>query len=329
MKKILFRADAKPSIGVGDLMSLITLSKYLDETWKIYFIIKDYTAALKLVNQHQLKNILIIKKNITLENEITFINNNVKQLSIDIICLEITEIKLSFYNKLVREVKKVAINFDGYIPQGLDLLINWDIDAKTLYKIKEHSKTKFLLGPQYVILPKELYRIKKKNNIDKPKKLLIAMGGADEFNLTQKIISVILKNKLDLTTTIVIGAGYEYLSSLQETLKRSTMKCNIKQNITNMTEEYINCDIAIGAGGLTASELIASKVSTILIATYQHQVARCQYFHNNGFACYLGLKKFNHSTLVKLLLNPSKIKGQITFKTPEIIEEIKTLVNTK
>jgi spore coat polysaccharide biosynthesis predicted glycosyltransferase SpsG len=329
MKRILFRADAKPSIGVGDLMSLITLSKYFNETWEVFFLIKSYKAALILVQQHQLQNVITMKENIPLEEEIVFINNTIQKLTIDILCLEITEIKLSSYIGLDQTIKKVAINFDGDILDNLDLLVNWDIDVEKLFDGKAYQKTKFLLGPQYVILPKEIYTIKKSNPTKRDKKLLIAMGGADEFNLTQKVIDTILQNNLNLKITIIVGAGYEYLSSLQNTLKNSNTKFEIKQNITNMIKEYSVCDIAIGAGGLTASELVAAKISTILIATYQHQIARCEYFEKEGLATYLGFKKFNPCMLIHTIKNPPKLKRDTTFNTFKVVEEIQKLVETK
>ena len=56
MKRILFRADAKPSIGIGDLMSLINLSFYLNpREWECFFMIKAYSAGIKLAKRIEKK----------------------------------------------------------------------------------------------------------------------------------------------------------------------------------------------------------------------------------------------------------------------------------
>lgn len=327
MKKILFRADAKPSIGIGDLMSLINLSFYFDEReWESYFIIRSYKAGVELVKKYNLKNIFIIDENLSLDEEIKYINDFIKDNSIDIIFFEITERKLSNYIG-IDSIKKVAVNFDGHILNDLDLVIDWDVEAYKFFDTDKYPKTKFLLGAQYVILPKEFYSQKVQNRkLNYPaKKLLIAMGGADELNFTQKVVNSIIKSELDIELNIIVGAGYEHRDELEKTLKSSNLKFGIKQNIKNMLNEYLDADIAIGAGGLTSSELVASKTPAILIATYEHQVARCKYFGEQKFAKYLGFREFNEKELIEAIKNPIKIEKNNLFDTNAIVKEIDEL----
>lgn len=327
MNRILFRADAKPSIGIGDLMSLITLSKNLDEGWDVFFLIKSYKTALELINKHNIKNILIMDKEISLENEILFINTEIKKLSIDILFLEITEIKLSHYIGLDSSVKKIAVNFDGDILNDLDLVINWDVTAHTIINTNKYPNTKFLLGPEYVILPKDLYNVKNTRNLGPtPKKILIAMGGADEFNMTQKIIDTLKNNLKDIEVTIILGSGYKHSERLRNSIKNSTLQYNIRENITNIIEEYFNCDLAIGAGGLTASELVASKTPTILIATYEHQIARCKYFEEHKLVKYLGFRQFNQEELINVIKKPIQNISHTLFKSNKIVHEIQNFM---
>lgn len=75
MKKILFRADAAPHIGIGDLMSLINISRYFDEKYEKYFIIKNYKAGVDLINKYDVKNCFIIDSECSLEEEIAYIND--------------------------------------------------------------------------------------------------------------------------------------------------------------------------------------------------------------------------------------------------------------
>ena len=321
IKKILFRADAAPHIGIGDLMSLINISKYFDESYEKYFIVKDYKASVDLVQKYNLENCSIVKSDIKIEDEIKYINNFIDDYSIDILFLEITEIKLSLYSGITKKVKKIAVNFDGYILDDLDLLINWDVEAYKFFDTKKYPKTKFLLGAEYVILPKEFYSKEveeRENNLDN-KKILIAMGGADEFDFTRKVVKSILKLNLDVELNIIIGSGYEYKNELEKILQNSSIKYQIKQNLTNMLDEYLSCDIGIGAGGLTSSELVATKVSPILIATYNHQIARCEYFHKKGLARYLGYRDFNDSDLANAILNPIKPIEIDIFNTHKIV----------
>jgi spore coat polysaccharide biosynthesis predicted glycosyltransferase SpsG len=326
LKKILFRADAAPHIGIGDLMSLISLSKYFSENYIKYFIIKNYKAAVDLVEKYNVKNVFIIDSNIKLNEEINYINNFIQINHIDIIFFEITERKLSDYQGIAN-IKKVCVNFDQYILEDMDLVINWDVDAYKFYDTKKHSKTKFLLGPEYVILPKEFYdfdfdTIRREYT---PKKLLIAMGGADEFNFTEKIVDVILSFKIDIELSIILGVGYANKNELENKLKTSSLKHNIKHNIINMLDEYLNCGIGIGAGGLTSSEMVTTKISTILIATYEHQISRCEYFEKQGWAKYLGFKSFDNNELINAILHPIQIADKNIFNTRAIVDEIEKI----
>lgn len=326
MKKILFRADAAPHIGIGDLMSLINISKYFDDNDEKYFIIKPYKAGIDLINKYGIENCFILDENISIDDEINYINTFIEDNNIDIVFFEITERKLSDYQSITSKVKKVAVNFDGHIPDNLDLVIDWDVEAYKFFEPKKYPNTKFLLGAEYVILPKEFYSDKvlsrKKNDIPK---VLIAMGGADELNFTKKVVDAILSSDLEVELNIIIGSGYNYKKELEIVLKNGRLQYQLKQNITNMLDAYLNCDIGIGAGGLTSSEMVAAKISPILIATYEHQIARCKYFDQKGWAKYLGFRNCDTKELIDAVIDPLIIKGQIPFQTKSIIESINEL----
>lgn len=326
--KILFRADAKPSIGIGDLMSLISLSRYFDE--ETFFIIRSYKAGIDLANKYNITNLFIIDEKLSLEEEINYINEFIKKNNITTLVLEITERKLSSYINLDENVKKVAINFDGNILKDLDLVIDWDVEAHKFFDESNYKKSKFLLGHEYVILPKHFYN-KKINNrkLNLPiKKLLIAMGGADELNFTYKIVKKIIEKNIKVELNIIIGSGYEYKDELMDLLLKSNIKYSIKQNISNMLEEYLNSDCAISAGGLTASELVATKTPSMLIATYEHQIARCQYFDAKKWVKYLGFRCFDIEDVIEFISKPIIITDNNIFKTEVVVNEIKKISNS-
>lgn len=325
MKKILFRADAAPHIGIGDLMSLINISKYFDDTIEICFIIKNYEAGLRLIKSYEVEEYTtVIDQNITIEDEVNFINQFIKENKIDLIFFEITERALFDYQSITSTVKKVAVNFDGKIPDNLDLVIDWDVEADKYFTPKEYPNTKFLLGPEYVILPQEFYSAKVKNKTDNVgiPKVLIAMGGADELDFTSKVVDSIINLNLNYELNIIVGSGYQAKKSLEAKLSNSSLKYEIKQNVTNMIDEYLSCSIGIGAGGLTSSEMVAAKISPILIATYEHQVARCKYFDKMGWAKYLGYREFDDNILEKAILNPINNTDKSIFNTFRIVELI-------
>lgn len=321
VRNILFRADAKPSIGTGDLMSLIQLSRYFENGgWQSHFIIKGCNAAVEIIKKHKVKNFLIVDEDISVGKEVKELNNYIESKKIDVIFFEITERPLTEYKGISDKAIKACVNFDGVIPDDMSLVIDWDVNADKLFDPQKYPNTKFLLGLDYVILPIDFdfNKINRRAYRDEPRTLLISMGGADEFDFTQKIIDILIKEGINLKLNVVIGGGYMYTEKLEASLKNSNIRYKIKQNITNMFDEYMNCDIAVAAGGLTAFELIATRTPSFLVAIYKHQIERCAYFDKMGWAKYLGFRSFDGKTLLKSIQNPVADLPERVFKTGEI-----------
>ena len=326
MRSILFRADANPAIGIGDLMSLITLSEYFDSNeWQCYFMIRAYPASVKLSERIDKNNLTVIDSNASIESEVIQINSFCKKRCIDLLLIEITERPLSEYSSLDTSIKKACINFNSNLLSDLSLVVNWDVDARKYMKQNDAPDAKFLLGPEYVILPKVFYNLKQRIYKARSETILIAMGGADEHNLTSDIISCLIENKTELNLNIIVGSGYQHIDQLKKTLEKSNLKWKIKHNVKSMLEEYLECDVAIGAGGLTASELVASKTPAILIATYEHQIARCQYFEHKGYVKYLGFRDFDSKELINEINHLKILNGKNIFNTQKVVDEIKNV----
>lgn len=296
MKRILFRADAKPSIGIGDLMSLITLSEYMDN-FECFFLTQATSAAKNIMEKRVLKNVFWLQENTSIQEDVAAINRILDEYTIDVLFFEITERKLTEYKEVKSDIPKVCVNFDGFIPNDMKIVINWDAAARKYYDIDQFPKTKFLLGPKYVILPKAFYtdEIKHRQYSKLRKKILITMGGADELDFTSKVAHTVANEDRELI--IIVGYGYAQKDKLKDSLNAKGIKHTIKVNVEDMLSEYLSCDFAIGAGGLTSSELVASRTPCALIATYEHQIARCEYFDQESWAKYLGFRSYNDNLL--------------------------------
>lgn len=321
MKKILFRADAKPSIGTGDLMSLLHLSTYLDG-FECYFLTQATQTAERIIQRYQPKNIFWLKENADAAADVAAINALIADKKIDIVFFEITERKLTDYVGIIPTAKKVCVNFDGHIPDDIRLLINWDAAAPNYYDLEKFPTTKFLLGPQYVILPKSFYSemIQHREYSQTRRNILIAMGGADELDFTSKVAEILAEGIY--TLTIIVGAGYSHKDVLTRMLDTKPCRYTIKTNVQDMLSEYLACDFAIGAGGLTSSELVASRTPCALIATYEHQIARCNYFHQQKWAEYLGYRLFKADALLSSIESFTPQFGAKVFDTAAIIDEL-------
>lgn len=330
MKKILFRADAKPSIGIGDLMSLIHLSKYFErDGWEAHFMVRNYPAGIELVEKNKIKFVNVLPGDISVSEEVLHINDYVAEHDINMVFFEITEFKLVEYNGLSSKVKKACVSFDGAIPHGLDLVIDWDVEADKFFDTARFPETNFLLGPEFVILPIsfDFSRVVQRKYKRVADNLLVCMGGADEHDFTKKIVDVLINNQIRSKITVILGSGYVNELNLRQSLLAGGLDFNIKKNVQNMFEEYLACDVAVGAGGLTSSELVATRTPSILVATYQHQVARCNYFHSLGVATYLGFRSFDADVLLDKIFALTPPPYSIEFKPEAIVSACNEVAN--
>jgi len=328
MKRILFRADAHISIGSGDLVSLIHLSDYFSRSgWEIHFMLRNYDIGMSIARQYRLKKITTIASDVSVENEVSIINEYIFENNINVVFLEITERPLTEYRGLTKNVIKGCVCFDGLIPNDMDLVVNWDIGSKQLFNPSARRRTRFLLGPKYAILPISFNNKAIANRIYKKKteSVLVTMGGVDKLNLTRKVTEILIEYNLPYKIKIVLGVGYKYRSALEKMLSASGLKYKIEHNVTNMLPEYLECDVAVASGGLTAYELIAAKTPAVLIAAYKHQIKRCLYFVHKKLVKYIGFRDFDREDLIKNIQAPLiPVKSNIfhTEKIKEAIDEI-------
>ena len=325
MKKILFRADAKISIGIGDLMSFVNLSRYFEEHgWECHFIVKDYIPVLALLNEYQIKNYLTIDKNSSIEQEIEIINNYLTTNEIKAIFLQINEVDLSHYSKIKNDIYKACVHFKENLAAGYNLVLSWDPDSHKYFNCDKYSRTKFFLGPEYVILSIDFDQdaIEGKIHNQDRKNLLLAMGGADEFDFTAKVIQKLKEMKCDMDLRIILGAGYNQTRNLEKILKVSKLKYQVRQNVKNMFAEYMACDVAIGTGGLTASELVYTRIPALLVAVYEHQTTRCKYFDQMGWVKYLGYRDIEKLDLNDLKTFIPKAKNRLSNRIKDVVKHI-------
>lgn len=319
-RKVLFRADAKPAIGIGDLMSLIHLSDHFRRReWTPYFLIRDYPAGTALARQKGVENLTVIPGDATLEEEEAAIARLAEAEGIDLLFFEITERKLTDYR--LPPVPAACVNFDGHIPPGLRLVVNWDVVAKEKYRPEEHPGTRFLLGPENVILPVAFDREKVAARVlePEPRSLLIAMGGADEHDFTARIYKGLREAGMALETTIVVGSGYQPLDALETLAAESGGKTRVLRNVEDMFSLYLSHSLAVGAGGLTSSELVATRTPCVLVATYEHQTARCAYFDKMGWAAYAGYRTVDPAAILEAMERAPRLETAPPFDTAAIV----------
>ncbi|KOC31914.1 UDP-2,4-diacetamido-2,4,6-trideoxy-beta-L-altropyranose hydrolase [Clostridium botulinum] len=284
--KILFRVDGGEEVGLGHIMRTLVLAKELNRNHEVKYICLNSSKYIKGIEKIKNENIDVIK--IDKLNEI----EQIKNIESDCIILDKYNIKSDYLLNLKSKFK--VIYFDdnadlNYYP--VDCIINQNIHANEL-NYNCLKDTQLLLGSKYTMLREEFRKnntIKVKENIQNA---LITVGGSDDLNITEDIITE-LRN-LQIKLQIVIGSAFKFKTRLK---KYESSNIVLHEN-PNMSEIMKKCDIAISTCGSTIYELCFLGIPTIGLIISDNQIKLGEYMNKIG-----AIKLGNISALKEDILN--------------------------
>jgi len=291
--KIAIQADGGSEIGMGHIMRTLVLAKELSKENEVFYMcriesrydrsqsyIKDNGCKVNSLEQLEVYSISYSKYIQGIE-KILCEGFKVKLLNEDSLIDELKDIEAdllitdsySVDEKYFEETRKI-FNKTAYIDDvnkyyfDVDFLINQNSDAEDFcYKV--NSNTKLLLGTDYILLRDEFKNLSKKDIKERVCDIMITVGGADPYHITEKILHYI--SELDYNFHVVIGPSFED-TSFVESFKKNKIKFYYN---ADMCEIMKRCDIAISACGSTLYELSACGAPTlgIIIADNQQGIA--------------------------------------------------------
>lgn len=154
--------------------------------------------------------------------------------------------------------------------------------------VPEHCQ--LLLGPRYALLRPEYaqYRETMVPRTGDIKRLLLFMGGADNANITGKILAALSAAQLaHLEVDVVIGSNFIHTT---EVTKQANARPNthIHGPRTHLADLMAKADLAIGAGGATTWERLCMGLPSLVLSIAENQVPACEALASSGFIRYLG-----------------------------------------
>ena len=226
-----------------------------------------------------------------------------------------TKIKFWIFD-LPKENKKYSFHLKKYDSAIIDDLGNIDVYSKILInggivkkfqKYNRNNKTKFLLGPKYMLLRNGFYknRLNNKTCKKKIKNILLTFGGNDDSDLSSKILSVINTKKYQVS--ILLGPTYKLTKKIQ-TISRSNKNIKIISNFENTSMLFKKFDLVITSPGITIYELACLGVPTILISSNEIQYTVAKSFYKMKFGKNYGFWKNDILKLEKMINSVDDIK---------------------
>jgi UDP-2,4-diacetamido-2,4,6-trideoxy-beta-L-altropyranose hydrolase len=299
--KVAIRADASLRIGTGHVMRCLTLAKSLKENGhQTVFMCRPHQGHLiDYIEQNGFRVVELAAPSVNLDNDLfhadwlgsTQVEDAsqceafLKDFKPDWLIVDHYAIDQTWHKELRPNYQKLMVIDDlGDRYNESDLLLDQNYGS-TLEKYENFvpKSCSILAGSHYALLRSEFAQwreicLKRRENCQKPQKLLITMGGVDPDNYTGKILQQLAQEPLATINeiTVVMGATAPHLETIQQQAKDMPIKTQVKTNVNNMAELMANADLAIGAAGATTWERSCLGLPTIqfVIADNQRQIAQ-------------------------------------------------------
>ena len=260
MNRILILTEAGKNIGFGHLTRCTAIYNYLEDNSFEVDLIVNLNEALT--------------PNLGFEN-IDWLNINPEFFAnkYNLIIIDSYLVSKSWLLGL-KNKQTVVVHIDDYnrIIYPVNLIVNPNIFLESLDY--SNQTTKYIGGPDYLILRKP-FRLKKEKSIYNGKpRLLITLGGSDYRNLLPKLI----KWSTDLNLfkiSIIAPEGIEVLSKGVRVLPLL--------DANSMANEIINSEVIISACGQTLHEIASINRSTIGIGIDIDQIPNHKFYNSINF----------------------------------------------
>jgi UDP-2,4-diacetamido-2,4,6-trideoxy-beta-L-altropyranose hydrolase len=275
---ILFRADGNEQIGMGHIMRCLTIADAFQRKGrKCMFVLADESVK-NFVEKRGFPTIILNTDFGKLENELEQLIPLICSLETQWIFVDSYYVSETYFKRLSDFCKVAYIDDLAMFAYPVDVLINYnvyapDIGYKELYVKGNVSFPKTILGSNYAPLRDEFRSIRFREQNPKCMRVLLSTGGADPIHLALEFVNYIIEHSEEdeFEFHVVLGA----LNPDKDKIKRLASQCEniiIHQNVQNMVELMISCDIAVSAAGSTLYELCACGVPTITYVLADNQL---------------------------------------------------------
>ena len=290
MQTLLFRADSSSTIGTGHIMRDLVLAKQYDDA-NIIFVTQELDGNI---------NHKVIEAGYKIEllqsNDVKEFIKVVEKYRADLVVIDNYQIDYKYEQTLKKKTGVKILAFDDtYEKHHCDILLNHNISAdKSKYKGLVPKSCELKCGNKYTLIRQEFIDVK--NN----KTIFIAMGGADDENISYKIIKV-LKKFRNIKVNLVTTTANPNIKVLQKYIKGKD-NIHLYINSNKLASLMKHSDLAIVSPSVIVHEVLYMELPFIAIRTADNQNGIYNYLRKIGFPV---LKEFNQRKLIKLL----NIKG--------------------
>ena len=280
--KVFFRVDGNSKIGLGHLNRCVSLGHLLKDTFEISFITMNADEnALGFLQELSPKIFQL-----DYENEIDQIVDLVR--TSDILVLDGYQFDLEYQRSLKTKMFKLVYIDD--IPNShmvADVVINY-VPGISVEDYSCDPETILCLGLDYLMLRPPFIKNENKEVVSSlPKTSMIALGGADPENITEKVLDVLLGMKMFDKIIIIIGGVNQNRLKLEKRvneIKGVEVRILNNLNAAQMVKEILDNDLVICSASVTAMEVCTLNKFLVSICYVDNQKKVSDFLKNNNCA---------------------------------------------
>jgi len=270
--KIVFRVDADQKIGLGHISRASILADNLYPHEITFLLNKSKTLGIDKMKELHFKYVTF-----ETEEEALAIINDIKP---NIIINDILDTNKNYIARL-KKLATLVVNFED-LGEGSEIA---DLVVNDMYENTNPEENQ-VSGYRYVCLRDEFYIWPPKKIKKESSEILLAFGGSDPENLTQKTLQSIEKIGLkNIKITIVVGLGYKFESSLSEYIKKLTSNgfdIELIKNTPLISKYMYGADLAVTSNGRTVYELASLGTPIISMSQNEREMRHLFSYHNKG-----------------------------------------------
>jgi UDP-2,4-diacetamido-2,4,6-trideoxy-beta-L-altropyranose hydrolase len=342
--RIIFRADGNSEMGLGHLVRTMALMEMLKESFHCVLWLRDpgekVRLALDLSIAHKLMPVFD-----SVAEEIESMQREL--LRSDILVLDGYHFDSNYQLALKPFVHKlVSIDDLAETYFYADLVINHG-SREIVKRYRTEPYSKILAGVQYLLLRKPFIEaaLKLRPEVTSIDSLFICMGGADPYNVTNKVLRVALQLPFLQRIVVVVGGAYSFRQELDDQLKSldNGKIVSLEKGVSaaRMVTLIEQSHLAIAPASSIALEIASVKSGLLTAMVADNQQAIHNMIIENGCAVSAGdFNTISENALRDAILQMNNlpllngmIKKQAVFidglSGSRLLKEFKTLVNAQ
>ncbi|HEX3916406.1 MAG TPA: UDP-2,4-diacetamido-2,4,6-trideoxy-beta-L-altropyranose hydrolase [Caulobacteraceae bacterium] len=278
-QRVLFLADAGPTVGGGHVMRCLTLARALTSRGAECAFVESRAAApiLRRFGWPQ-QTLLALVATENLSDLLQYAGDFAGRFEPDIVVTDHYGVDGSHETALAWAGQRRVVAIDDLAdrPHNCDLVVDPGYGRKAdAYAGLVAARTRVLAGPSYALVRPEFASARQRAMSRRAKhgrigRALVSLGLTDVGAVTGRVVQALQPMLGDVRLDVVIGAGTPSIEALSA-LAASDRRIHLWIDTAEMASLMADCDIAIGAGGSSVWEraTVGLPSATVILAENQ------------------------------------------------------------